>query len=414
MWEESRLTSLILWGPPGVGKTTLARLLAQKAKSEFVEFSAVLAGVKEVREVVTAAQTRRRLGNQMTVLFVDEIHRFNKAQQDAFLPHVENGLITLIGATTENPSFEIIPALISRTRVLVLEPLSQADLVALTRKALSEPRGLGDFKAQLTEEAESFLLQTAGGDARSLLNALELAVSLVKPNALGERIVTFPIMEQAIQKKAWRYDKGGEEHYNLISALHKSLRDSDPDAALYWLARMLEGGEDPVYLLRRMIRFASEDVGLADPQALTLGIACLDSFRLLGSPEGDLALAQLAVHLACAPKSNAVYVAFNEARADAQKFGPLPTPLHIRNAPTKLLKELGYGHGYQYAHDHEDALVDQERLPEPLVGRQYYRPTQRGQEKTIAEFLARRKTRLNAIKTAKSTKINQENKDSEP
>ncbi|MDR0550133.1 MAG: replication-associated recombination protein A [Deltaproteobacteria bacterium] len=398
LYEENRIASLILWGPPGVGKTTLARILAQKAMAEFVEFSAVLAGIKDVREVVATAQARLRLSKRQTVLFVDEIHRFNKAQQDAFLPHVENGLIALIGATTENPSFEIIPALISRARVLVLEPLSSEDLADLTRRALTEVKGLGRLKASLTDEAKEFLFRSAGGDARSLLNALELAASLVKPNAEGQRVIPLSVLEEAVQKKAWRYDKGGEEHYNLISALHKSLRDSDPDAALYWLARMLEGGEDPVYLLRRMIRFASEDVGLADNGALTLGTACLDSYRLLGSPEGDLALAHLAAYLATAPKSNAVYVAFNAARADARNYGPLPTPLNIRNAPTKLMKDLGYGRDYQYAHDYEEAIVDQERLPKELSGKKYYHPTNRGLEKRIGEFLAEREAKLKANK----------------
>ncbi|MDR1085632.1 MAG: replication-associated recombination protein A [Deltaproteobacteria bacterium] len=388
LYEQGQVASLILWGPPGVGKTSLARLLTQKAKADFVEFSAVLAGIKDVREVVAQAQTKRRLSNQNTVLFVDEIHRFNKAQQDAFLPHVESGLITLIGATTENPSFEIIPALISRTRVLVLEPLTAGDLTLLTEKALSQDRGLGRYNASLSSEALEFILLSSGGDARSLLNALELSVSLVKPDHKGQRLITLSVTEEAVQKKAWRYDKGGEEHYNLISALHKSLRDSDPDGALYWLARMLEGGEDPVYLLRRMIRFASEDVGMADPVALMLGTSCLDSYRLLGSPEGDLALAHLAVYLATAPKSNSVYAAFGEARADARKYGPLPVPLHIRNAPTGLMKQLGYGKGYRYAHDYEKAAVDQKHLPDELLGTQYYRPTDRGREKIAAAYLA--------------------------
>jgi putative ATPase len=401
MWEEGRIASLILWGPPGVGKTTLARILAQNAKAEFVEFSAVLAGVKDVREVVAGAKANRRLGGRLTVLFVDEIHRFNKAQQDAFLPHVESGLLALIGATTENPSFELIPALVSRARVLVLDPLTKENLALLAQRALTETKGLGRLKASLTSEAEEFLLRSCGGDARSLLNSLELAASLVKPDAGGKRTIGLSVLEEAVQKKAWRYDKGGEEHYNLISALHKSLRDSDPDAALYWLARMLEGGEDPVYLLRRMIRFASEDVGLADPVALMLGTSCLDSYRLLGSPEGDLALAHLAVHLACAPKSNAVYAAFGEARADARNLGPLPTPLNIRNAPTGLMKDLGYGRGYQYAHDFEDALVEQDRLPEELKGKKYYRPTSRGREKAIADFLAAREAKLKEKSKAK-------------
>ena len=395
LYDSRRVASLILWGPPGVGKTSLARLLIKNAEAERVEFSAVLSGIKDVREVVDKARKFRQGFGRATVLFVDEIHRFNKAQQDAFLPHVESGLITLIGATTENPSFEIIAALLSRTRVLVLEPLTRKEQEDIINLALTDSeRGLGALSASILPDAMDLLIMSSGGDARSLLNALELSASLVKANADGTRTITVGVVEESVQRKAWRYDKGGEEHYNLISALHKSLRDSDPDGALYWLARMLEGGEDPVFLLRRMIRFASEDVGLADPLALMLGISALDSYRLIGSPEGDLALAHLAVHLACAPKSNAVYTAFNEARADAKRHGPLPVPLHIRNAPTGLMKDLGYGRGYQYAHDDPEALVDQTHLPPELLGREYYKPTDRGREKALKEFLAARREAL--------------------
>ncbi|MDR1487984.1 MAG: replication-associated recombination protein A [Deltaproteobacteria bacterium] len=392
LYEQGQVASLILWGPPGVGKTSLARLITQKADAAYVEFSAVLSGIKDVREVVEKARLTRQAHKKATVLFVDEIHRFNKAQQDAFLPHVESGLLTLIGATTENPSFEIIPALLSRTRVLVLEPLSREDLESLTARALADSeRGLGKLEASATPEAVEFLLRSSGGDARSLLNALELAASLARSDSDGKKTITVETVEESVQRKAWRYDKDGEEHYNLISALHKSLRDGDPDGALYWLARMLEGGEDPLFLLRRMIRFASEDVGLADPLALMLGISALDSYRLLGSPEGDLALAHLAVHLALAPKSNAVYKAFGQARQDARTLGPLPVPLHIRNAPTKLMKQLGYAKGYKYAHDYQDAEVDQEHLPEELIGKRYYHPTDRGREKALKEFLDQRR-----------------------
>jgi putative ATPase len=394
LWEEGRVVSLLLWGPPGTGKTTLARLLVNSAQADFVSFSAVLSGVKEVRDVVAQARDSWKYAQRKTVLFVDEIHRFNKAQQDAFLPHVESGLITLIGATTENPSFEVIPALVSRMRVLVLYALTEEDLTELMNRALNDSeKGLGASRAELTDDAKSFLVRTSHGDARSLLNGLELAVTITAPED-GRRMVGLEEVQEAVQKKALRYDKDGEEHYNLISALHKSLRDSDPDGALYWLARMLEGGEDPLYLLRRMVRFASEDVGLADPLSLLLGTAAVDTYRLLGSPEGDLALAHLAVHLATAEKSNAVYSAFNEARKDARELGPLPVPLHIRNAPTKLMKGLGYGRDYKYAHDYEDAVVDQDHLPEELNGKRYYHPTNRGRERAIAERISAWRQRL--------------------
>ncbi|MDR1165037.1 MAG: replication-associated recombination protein A [Deltaproteobacteria bacterium] len=397
LYESGALSSLILWGPPGVGKTSLARLLTQNAKADFVEFSAVLAGIKDVREVVQRAQANRRLSGRQTALFVDEIHRFNKAQQDAFLPHVENGLITLIGATTENPSFEIIPALVSRARVLVLEPLTDEELGQIIDLAISDSaRGLGDLNLEIDAAARRFLIQSSGGDARALLNALETAAALSAPLPTGKRPLDLPTVAEAVQKKAWRYDKNGEEHYNLISALHKSLRDSDPDAALYWLARQLEGGEDPVYLLRRMIRFASEDVGMADPTALVFAAAALESYRLLGSPEGDLALAHLATRLALAPKSNSVYRAFNLALKDARDLGPLPPPLALRNAPTRLMKELGYGAGYQYAHDFPDAETSQERFPPELAGRVYYEPSPRGEEKALGEALRDRRERARA------------------
>ncbi len=391
---SDRIFSMILWGPPGCGKTTLARIVAHETRCHFVHFSAVLSGVKEIREVIRIASDQQRLYRKRTILFVDEIHRFNKSQQDAFLPHVENGLITLIGATTENPSFEVIPALMSRCRVIVLKMLSAEALDAIIRNALSDTqRGLGKTGLTLAPEAVSALVHMADGDARSALNSLETAASLImsesaETDAHAPREITAKDIERAVQKKALLYDKSGEEHYNLISALHKSLRGSDPDAALYWLARMLVSGEDPLYVARRMIRFASEDIGNADPYALDIALRATEAFRMLGSPEGELALAQAVVYLATAPKSNSVYVALGTALRTAKESGALPTPFHIRNSPTRLMKDLGYGDGYQYAHDYQDAFVPQSYLPDALKKRRFYHPSDRGYEKTIGQRMA--------------------------
>lgn len=386
---EDRIFSMILWGPPGCGKTSLAHIVAHETKSEFVQISAVLSGVKDIREVIDAARTRRNQYKKRTILFVDEIHRFNKSQQDAFLPHVESGLITLIGATTENPSFEVIPALLSRCRVITLNGHVTDDIVCALKQSLDDvDRGLGKMNLRVDDEALQYLADLADGDIRSALNTLEMvACHAVRDKTRGDDSVHLDDLEGILQKKALMYDKSGEEHYNLISAFHKSIRGSDPDAAMYWLARMLMAGEDPMYVARRMVRIASEDVGLADNHALVVAMNAMEAYRFLGYPEGELALVQAAVYLATAPKSNSIETAYDTVRESVSKTGALPVPMHIRNAPTRLMKDLGYGDGYKYAHNYKGAYVPQDYLPEQLQGREFYHPSDRGHEKTIAQRL---------------------------
>ncbi len=391
--KHDRIFSMILWGPPGCGKTTLARIIAGETRSHFIHFSAVLSGVKEIRGVIEKARDQQKLYRKRTILFVDEIHRFNKAQQDAFLHHVESGLITLIGATTENPSFEVISPLLSRCRVITLNMLTAEDIGTIINNALKNPdRGLGKLNLVLAADAFDYLVSMADGDARVALNNLEVAGSLAETRSdAPDRAKTVRIalkdLEHAIQKKALVYDKSGEEHYNIISAFHKSLRGSDPDAALYWLERMLAAGEDPFYIARRMVRFASEDIGNADPQALNVTMRAMEAFKFLGHPEGELALAQAVVYLATAPKSNSIYAAYGKVQEAVKKSGSLPVPLHIRNAPTRLMKDIGYGKDYKYAHNYKDGFVAQEYLPEKLKGRLFYEPTERGYEKVIKQRL---------------------------
>ncbi len=393
--EKDELQSIILWGPPGSGKTTLARIIAKITKTHFVPFSAAVSGVPALRKIIKEAQDRRRYYNQKTILFVDEIHRFNKAQQDAFLPYVEDGTIVLIGATTENPSFEVISPLLSRSTVYILEPLSPEDLKNILEKALPDKeKGLGKYKVRSEPKVLDFIIELAYGDARIALNILEFAVITTKPDTQGVRNITLKIIEEVVQKRCLRYDKTGEEHYNIISALHKSMRDSDPDAAIYWVARMLEAGENPLYVARRLVRFASEDIGNADPQALQVAVAAMQAVHFLGMPEGNLALAQTATYLACAPKSNALYKGYKLTQEDIKRWGPLPVPLVIRNAPTTLMKNLDYGKGYKYAHNFKGGYIVQEHLPKELKGKRYYFPTDRGFEKEIKQRLEKLKAKF--------------------
>jgi len=379
--ERDDASSMIFWGPPGVGKTTLAKIIAQMTEASFIEFSAVLSGIKEIKQVMVEAEKAAEFGSR-TILFVDEIHRFNKAQQDAFLPYVERGTIRLIGATTENPSFEINAALLSRCRVYTLVALTEEEVVALLRRALADQdRGLGATGIDADDEALATIAAYASGDARTALNALEVAARLAEGR--GVTAIDKALASEAMQRRMLLYDKKGEQHYDVISALHKSVRNSDPDAALYWLGRMLAAGEDPMYCARRVIRMAVEDIGLAAPEALNLCLSAKDAMHFLGSPEGDLALAQAVVYLALAPKSNAVYTAYGAVLSDIQKTVAEPVPLHLRNAPTRLMKELDYGKGYQYAHDVEGRVADMECLPASLAGRRYYVPTSEGRERQL-------------------------------
>jgi putative ATPase len=382
--EADQLPSIIFWGPPGSGKTTLANIIASVTKSHFSPISAVASGVADLRRIVDEAKERHALYQQRTILFIDEIHRFNKAQQDAILPYVENGTVTLIGATTENPSFEVISPLLSRCRVFTLNALTEEQVKLIVQRAIEdEEQGLGKMKVELDEDAFEFLLVMSNGDARVALNALELAASTTTPSEDSKRHIKLSAIEDAIQHRALLYDRAGEEHYNIISALHKSLRGSDPDAALYWLGRMLEAGEDPLYIVRRLIRFASEDIGMADPQALVIATSAQQAVHFIGMPEGNLALAQAVVYLATAPKSNALYTAYSTVQQDVEKTRNDPVPLHLRNPVTGLMRDVGYGKGYKYAHNFPGHFVEQQNLPDSLQGKKYYEPSDQGFEKEI-------------------------------
>ncbi len=395
--EHDQIGSMILWGPPGCGKTTLARLIARMTHAEFAAFSAVLTGIKEIKDVMAAAEHARHAGRK-TIVFIDEVHRFNKAQQDAFLPHVEAGNIIFIGATTENPSFEVIAPLLSRTRVYVLQALPTEQVEALLRRALADPvRGLGNEKIAISDEAIQHIAVFSGGDARAAYNTLEAGVRAAAPDSSGTRTVTKELLAELLQRKFLLYDKSGEEHFNLISALHKSVRNSDADATLYWLARMLESGEDPLYIARRLVRMASEDIGLAEPGALAVTVAAMNAADFVGPPEGNLALAQAAVYLALAPKSNALYIGYGDVARDLETTRTEAVPLHLRNAPTGLMKNIGYGKGYQYAHDQEDKVANMTCLPESLAGKTYYRPTDQG-------FEARLRQRMEDIRRIKTVR----------
>jgi len=400
--ERDDSGSMILWGPPGVGKTTLAKIIAETTKATFIEFSAVMSGIKEIKQVMVAAARASQMHSR-TILFIDEIHRFNKAQQDAFLPYVERGAIRLIGATTENPSFEIISALLSRCRVYVLEPLSEEQIVTLLKRALADKvRGLGAMELTADDDALEMIAGYSSGDCRNAYNTLEVAAQLaMEPNRAAGKHIDKKLAGEAVQQRVLMYDKTGEEHYNLISALHKSVRNSDPDAALYWLARMFAGGEDPLYLARRIVRMAIEDIGLAAPEALNLTLSAKEAVDFLGSPEGDLALAEAVVYLCLAPKSNSVYTAYGAVQQEIEETRQEPVPLHLRNAPTKLMKQLDYGKGYRYAHNEEGKVAEMDCLPESLKGRSYYHPTQEGREKQLAQ----RMEEIRRIRAGKRGKV---------